>query len=164
MFTHTIIEIMSYQLEFFENRHIFNSFDVKMNIAKVNVFVDVFDRVVNDDVLVFVSWIKESHFWKISLDVASIFEWFCWIWEFDWILRFWLCIISNIFDQSLKSLSLLLKEFNILSIVIFVRHFCNKLRDKLNVFCVSWCEIWRSYRIISTLRKKRRRDSLRLSI
>ena len=55
MFTHTTIKIMSYQLDFFENRHILNSFDVEMNIAKVNVFVDVFDRIVNNDVLVFVS-------------------------------------------------------------------------------------------------------------
>ena len=164
MFTHAIIEIMSYQLDFFENRHILNSFDVEMNIAKIDVFVDVFDRIVNNDVLVFVSWIKEFHFWKISLDVVNIFEWFCWIWEFNWILRFWLCIISNIFDQSLKSLSLLLRKLNILSVVIFVRHFCNKLKDRFSAFCVSWCEIWRNYRIISTLREKRRRNSLRLSV
>ena len=164
MLTHAIIEIMSYQLDFFENRHILNSFDVEMNIAKVNVFVDVFDRIVNNDVFVFVSWIKEFHLWRISLDVVSIFEWFCWIREFDWVLKFWLCIISNIFDQSLKNLSLLLKKFNILSIVIFVRHFCNKLRNRLSAFCVSWCEVWRSYRIISTLRKKRRRDNLKSSV
>ena len=153
MFTHTIIEIMSYQFDFFENRHIFNSFDVKMNIAKVNVFVDVFDRIVNNDVFVFVSWIKKFHFWRISFDVANIFEWFCWIWKFDWILRFWLYIISNIFDQNLKNLSLLLKKFSILLIVIFVKHFCNRFRDKFSVFCVSWCEIWRNYRTISTLKK-----------
>ena len=55
MLTHAIIEIMSYQLDFFENRHILNSFDVEMNIAKINVFVDVFDKIVNNDVLVFVS-------------------------------------------------------------------------------------------------------------
>ena len=155
---------MSYQFDFFENRHILDFFDVKMNIAKVNVFVDVFDRIVSDNVLVFVSWVKESLFWKISLDVVSIFEWFCWIKKFDWILKFWLCIISNTFDQSLKSLSLLLRKFSILSIVIFVRHFCSKFKDKLSAFCVSWCEIWRSYRIISTLKKKRRRNSLKSSI
>ena len=155
---------MSYQLDFFENRHIFDFFDVKMNIAKVNVFVDVFDKIVNDDVLDFVSWIKKFHFWRISLDVVSIFEWFCWIKEFDWILKFWLCIISNIFDQNLKNLSLLLRKFNILSIVIFVKHFCNRLRDRLSALCVSWCEIWRNYRIISTLKKRRQRDSLKSSI
>ena len=55
MFTYTIIKIMSYQFDFFENRHIFNSFDVKINIAKIDVFVDVFDRIVNDNVFVFVS-------------------------------------------------------------------------------------------------------------
>ena len=155
---------MSYQFDFFENRHILNSFDVEINIAKINVFVDVFDRIVNNDVFVFVSWIKEFHLWKISLDVISIFEWFCWIWEFDWVLKFWLCIFSNIFDQSLKSLSLLLRKLNILFVVILVRYFCNRLKNRLNALCVSWCEIWRNYRIISTLRERRRRDNLRSSI
>ena len=164
MFTHTTIEIMSYQFDFFENQHILNFFNVKMSIAKINVFVDVFDRIVNDDVFVFVSWVKKSHFWRISLDVASIFEWFCWVWKFDWVLRFWWCIISNIFDQNLKNLSLLLRNFNILSIVILVKHFCNKHKNKLNALCVSWCEVWRNYHIISTLRKRRRRDNLRSSI
>ena len=55
MLTHTAIKIMSYQLDFFENRHIFNFFDIKMNIAKINVFVDVFDKIVSNDVFVFVS-------------------------------------------------------------------------------------------------------------
>ena len=164
MFTHTIIEIMSYQLDFFENRHILNFFDVKMNIAKIDVFVDVFDKIVNNDVLVFVLWIKKFHLWKISLDVVSIFEWFCWIWKFDWVLRFWLYIISNIFDQSLKNLSLLLKKLNILSVVILVKHFCSKFRDRLNALCVSWCEVWRNYRIISTLKKRRRRNNLKSSV
>ena len=161
MFTHTIIEICSNHVNIFEYCHILNSFNVKMNISKICIFVRMLDRIVDDCVLLFVSRIKEICLLSVSLNIIIIVRRFDWIWWSDRFLRFWLSIVLNTFDQSLKNLPLLLREPSILSIVILVRHIWIGCESRFDTLCVSWGDIQRSYDAVSSSRRRRRRCSLR---
>ena len=124
-----------------------------MNISKIYIFVRMFDRIVDDCIFFFVLRIKEICLLSISLNIIIIVKRFDWIWWFDKFLKFWLNIVLNIFDQSLKNLSRLLRELNILSIVIHVRHIWIECENKFDTFCVSWNDIQRDYDVVSSSKK-----------
>jgi len=118
-FSKTNIEIIFYYFCIFDSRHILNAFDKHVYVAKIRVFLNIFDNESNNCCFSIVVKIEEVNFRRISLVSflivnASIINR---VDKVKRILRF--CRIKNnisCFYKSLKSILLLLRKIDFFSI------------------------------------------------